>query len=68
MSRAEQIALVERFASQELMKASDPVGWATLAAEMNLAQANHEALNACREAAQRTKKEKHCSIVVPALP
>jgi hypothetical protein len=48
------------------MKSSDPAGWATLAAEMNLAEANHDALSMCREAAARTKKEQHCSIVVPA--
>jgi hypothetical protein len=38
------------------MKASAPVGWVTPAAEINLAEANHDALSACREAAQRTKK------------
>jgi hypothetical protein len=54
-------------AGQALMKSNDPAGWATLAAEMNLAEANHDALTACREAATRTKKEQHCSIVVPAL-
>jgi hypothetical protein len=53
-------------AGQSLMKSSDPAGWATLAAEMNLAEANHDALTACREGATRTKKEQHCSIVVPA--
>ena len=37
-----------------------------LAAEINLAEANHDALSACREAAVKTKKEQHCSIVVPA--
>jgi hypothetical protein len=47
------------------MKSSNPAGWETLAAEMNLAEANHDALSACREAAQRTKKEQHCAIVVP---
>ena len=33
---------------------------------MNLVEPNHGALTACREAAERTKKEKHCAIVVPA--
>jgi hypothetical protein len=47
------------------MKSSNPTGWATLAAEINVAEANHAALTACREAAERTKKEQHCSIVVP---
>jgi hypothetical protein len=50
------------------MKSSNPAGWETLAAEMNLAEANHDALTACRETAGRTKKEQHCSIVVPAPP
>jgi hypothetical protein len=52
-------------AGQALMKSSNLAGWATLAAEMNVAEANHDALTACREAATRTKKEQHCSIVVP---
>ena len=54
-------------AGQALMKSSDPAGWATLAVEVNLAEANHDALTACREAAQRTKKEQHCAIIVPVL-
>jgi hypothetical protein len=53
-------------AGQALMKSNDPAAWATLAAEMNVAEANHDALSTCREAAQRAKKEQHCSIVVPA--
>jgi hypothetical protein len=53
-------------AGQALMRSSDPAGWVTLAAEINLAEANHDALTACREAAARTKKEQHCAIVVPA--
>ena len=53
-------------AGQALMKSSDAGGWATLAAEMNLAEANHDALSACREAAERLKKEQRCTIVVPA--
>ncbi len=54
-------------AGEELMKASAPAGWVTPAAEINLAEANHDALSACREAAQRTKKEQHCTIVVLVL-
>lgn len=53
-------------AGQEIMKYANPAGWAMLAAEMNLAEANHDALSTCREAAAKTKKEQHCSIVVPA--
>jgi hypothetical protein len=47
------------------MKSSNPAGWATLAAEINLAETNHDVLSTCREAAARTKKEQHCAIVVP---
>jgi hypothetical protein len=54
-------------AGQALMKSTNPTGWATLNAEMNLAEANHDVLTACREAAARTKKEQRCTIVVPAL-
>jgi hypothetical protein len=53
-------------AGQALMKSNNPTGWATLAAEINVAEANHDALSACREAAAKTKKEQHCAIVVPA--
>jgi hypothetical protein len=53
-------------AGQALMKSSNPGGWSTLAAEINLAEANHDALSTCREAAARTKKEQRCTIVVAA--
>ena len=53
-------------AGQALMKSTNPSGWAALAAEMNLVEPNHAALTACREAAEKTKKEQHCTIVVPA--
>lgn len=52
-------------AGQELMKSSYPGGWATLAAEINVAEANHDALSACRQAAEKSKKEQRCTIVVP---
>jgi len=48
------------------MESTNPTGWTTLAAEINLAEANHDALSACRETAARTKKEQRCMIVVPA--
>jgi len=48
------------------MRSTNPVGWATPAAEMNLVEPNHATSSACREAAQRTKKEQHCVIVVQA--
>jgi hypothetical protein len=53
-------------AGQALMKSSNPAGWETLAAEINVAESNHDALTACREAAERTKKEQHCNLVVSA--
>jgi len=55
-----------RTAGIELMKSTNPTGWETLAAEMNLVEPNHAALNACRAAAARTKSEQHCVFVVPA--
>ena len=48
------------------MQSTNPMGWATLAAEINLVEPNHAALTACREAAARTKKEQRCAIVVLA--
>ena len=48
-----------------MMKSTNPTGWATLASEINLVEPNHAALTACREAAERTKKEQHCRIAVP---
>jgi hypothetical protein len=53
-------------AGQALMRSADQDGWATLAAEVSLVEPNHAALSACRGAAQRTKKEQRCVIVVPA--
>ena len=50
----------------ELMKSVDQKGWATLAATVNLLEPNHEVLAACRELAERTKKEQYCTIVVLA--
>jgi hypothetical protein len=54
-------------AGQALMKSADQGAWATLAAEANLVEPNHAALSACHDAAERTKKEQRCIIVVPAL-
>ncbi len=50
----------------ELMKSTNPTGWEILAAEMKLAESNHEALTACREAAAKLKKSQSCPIRVPA--
>ena len=43
-------------AGQALMKSANPTGWATHAAEINVVRANQDALTACREAAERLKK------------
>ena len=51
---------------QQLMKSTNPSGWEALAADISLVEPNHAALSACREAAERTKKEQHCLIAVPA--
>jgi hypothetical protein len=53
-------------AGQALMKSSNPGGWETLAAEIKVAEANHDALTACRETAEKTKKEQRCVISLPA--
>ena len=34
--------------------------------DFNLAKSNQVVVVACRDAAAKTKKEQHCSIVVPA--
>jgi len=52
-------------AGQALVKSNDPAGWTTLAAEIDLAEANHDVLSTCREAAATSKKEQRCSIVLP---
>jgi hypothetical protein len=49
-----------------LMKSTNPEGWTALVNEMNLVEPNHAVLNACREAAVRSKKPQPCTIVVPA--
>jgi hypothetical protein len=57
-------------AGADLMKAGNPVAWNNLMAALDLSKANREALAACRNAAAKTKKEQHCTIVmqVPGAP
>ena len=51
-----------------LMKSGNPDGWAQLAADANLASANRAKITACRETANKTKKDERCIITVqPAL-
>jgi len=52
-------------AAQALMRSTNPTGWETLASEMNLAMANHDALNLCRQAAAKERTTQHCMIDVP---
>ena len=49
-----------------LMQAGSPDGWRGLADASNLVRVNQEALAACREAAEKAKKEQRCTITVPA--
>ncbi len=53
-------------AGNALMKAQSPEAWNILMAAENLTVDNSAALGACRDAAAKTKKEQHCTIVVPA--
>ena len=53
-------------AGAALMRAHNPEAWKVLMAAEKLTADNAAGLWACREAAAKTKKEQHCSIVVPA--
>jgi Family of unknown function (DUF6118) len=53
-------------AGNALMKAQDPQAWNVLMAAGKLTVDNSTALGVCREAAAKTKKEQHCTLVVPA--
>ncbi|SRR6266404_91868 len=53
-------------AGTALMKAGNPEAWRGLMNDFNLVKSNQEALAACHEAAAKTKKEQHCSVIVPA--
>ena len=48
-----------------LMQAGSPSGWRGVAAASDLVRVNQEALAACREAAEKAKKEQRCMITVP---
>jgi hypothetical protein len=53
-------------AGNALMRAQDPQAWDVLMAAGKLTVDNSTALGACRDAAAKTKKEQHCTLVVPA--
>lgn len=51
-------------AGQVLLKSADPQAWESLSAADDLFEPNRTALSACQEAARRTGKEQHCTILV----
>jgi hypothetical protein len=51
-------------AGTALMQAGNPEAWRGLMDDFNLVKSNQEALAACHDAAAKSKKEQHCSIVV----
>jgi hypothetical protein len=53
-------------AGTSLMQAGNPDAWRGLMNDFNLVKSNQEAIGACVGAAAKSKKEQHCSIVVPA--
>jgi hypothetical protein len=53
-------------AGMSLMKAGSPGAWHDLESAAELLQGNGGAITLCREAAAKTKKEQHCTLVVPA--
>jgi hypothetical protein len=53
-------------AGSALMKAQSPEAWNVLMATGRLTADNSAALGACRDAAAKSKKEQHCSVVVEA--
>jgi hypothetical protein len=52
-------------AGVELMRASSPAAFADLDAAAQFVRLNKDALTACREAAAKSKKEQHCTLVLP---
>lgn len=53
-------------AGEALMQVDSPADWAQFAAAIDFSKANKAALEACREAAAKAKKEQHCAVVVLA--
>lgn len=51
-------------AGMALMKTANPDGWALFAADGNLVSANRDKVTACRDAANKAKKEERCTITV----
>ena len=53
-------------AGTALMQAGNPPAWRGLMDDFNLVKSNQAAIGVCVGAAAKSKKEQHCSIVVPA--
>ena len=53
-------------AGQRLMRVASPEGWGGVTAAANLVRDNHDAIEACRRTAARTKKAARCTIEVKA--
>lgn len=49
-----------------LVAAESPEAWAHLESAAQLLKPNRAALETCREAAAKTQKQQHCTVVVPA--
>jgi hypothetical protein len=55
-------------AGAALMAAQSSEAWRDLESAAELLTPNKAALGACRDAAAKTKKEQHCTLVVPPAP
>jgi hypothetical protein len=53
-------------AGAALMAAQSPEAWRDLKAAAELLTPNKPVLAACRDAAVKTRKEQHCTVVMPA--
>jgi hypothetical protein len=53
-------------AGTALMQAGNPAAWRALMNDFNLVKSNQATIGTCLEAAAKTKKEQHCSVIVPA--
>jgi hypothetical protein len=49
-----------------LMQAEHPESWRDILNDLDLVKRNQATVTACREAAEKTKKEQHCVFVVPS--
>lgn len=52
-------------AGEALMQVDSPADWAQFAAAVDLSKTNKATLEACRDAAAKTKKEQRCTVMLP---